>query len=125
MENVTAKEAVFTWPDGPASWSQRRAAAPATDRACAPSVTAKGRLRILDGLADIHSANAEPGAARPSAIQSRGMPVACRPCLNQETGAPWKNHGQYVRCVAHAVNELRAAGLLMDEEGDHLVSGVP
>ncbi len=79
----------------------------------------------LTGLADIHSANAEPEAARPSAIQSRGKPVACRPCLNQETGAPWKNHGQYVRCVAHAVNELRAAGLLMDEEGDHLVSGVP
>jgi hypothetical protein len=50
------------------------------------------------------------------------MPVAYRPCLNQETGAPWSNHGQYVRCVAHAVNELRAAGLLTEEEGDHLVS---
>ena len=76
--------------------------------------------------ADFESLTGSPTfTARPSAIQSRGMPVACRPCLNQETGAPWKNHGQYVRCVTHAVNELRAAGLLMDEEGDHLVSGVP
>ena len=38
----------------------------------------------------------------------------CHPCID------WRNHGDYVRCVAHAVNDLD--GLLSDEEGDNLVS---
>ena len=38
------------------------------------------------------------------------------PCAGTDDGsggvAPWKNHGKYVRCVAHAVRaELKAAGL--------------
>lgn len=36
--------------------------------------------------------------------------------------AEWRNHGQFVRCVAHEVNDLRDAGLISDEEGDDLVS---
>ncbi len=35
--------------------------------------------------------------------------------------AEWRNHGQFVRCVAHEVNDLRDQGLLMEEEGDDLV----
>jgi len=34
----------------------------------------------------------------------------------------WRNHGQFVRCVAQEVNDLRGAGLISDVEGDGLVS---
>lgn len=40
----------------------------------------------------------------------------CDPC--QE----WKNHGQYVRCVAHAVEDLVNAGYVTEDEGDEIVS---
>jgi N-acetylneuraminic acid mutarotase len=35
--------------------------------------------------------------------------------------AEWRNHGQFVRCVAHEVNALIEAGLITEEEGDALV----
>ena len=38
------------------------------------------------------------------------------PCLD------WKSHGEYVRNVAHAVNDLVAAGILTEDQGDDLVS---
>lgn len=41
---------------------------------------------------------------------------SCSPC------AAWRNHGDYVRCVAQSVNELVSAGDLTEEEGDTLVS---
>ena len=41
---------------------------------------------------------------------------ACDPCF------PWKNHGEFVRCVAHEVEALVTAGLITEEEGDALVS---
>ena len=41
---------------------------------------------------------------------------ACDPCF------PWKNHGQYVRCVAQAVEDLVSGGFLTQDEGDVLVS---
>ena len=34
----------------------------------------------------------------------------------------WKSHGEYIRNVAHAVNDLVAAGILTEEEGDALIS---
>lgn len=40
----------------------------------------------------------------------------CYPCLD------WQNHGKYVRCVAHAVNDLVDAGFITEDEGDVLVS---
>ena len=40
----------------------------------------------------------------------------CDPC------ASWKNHGQYVSCVAHAVNALVKHGVLTRNTGDELVS---
>ena len=46
----------------------------------------------------------------------------CDPCGNPATGLPWKNHGQYVRCVAHAVEDLVVGGNLSEEEGDALVT---
>ena len=40
----------------------------------------------------------------------------CSPCLD------WKNHGQYVRCTAHTVNDLIDAGILTEDEGDAIMS---
>jgi hypothetical protein len=35
--------------------------------------------------------------------------------------ADYRNHGQFVRCVAHEVNSLIEAGLITEEQGDDLV----
>lgn len=40
----------------------------------------------------------------------------CNPCL------AWKNHGDYVRCVAHAVEALVSGGSISQEDGDALVA---
>jgi hypothetical protein len=40
----------------------------------------------------------------------------CDPCF------VWKNHGEYVRCVAHAVEVLVSGGAITQDEGDTLVS---
>jgi len=40
----------------------------------------------------------------------------CDPCFD------WRNHGEYVRCIAHAVNDLTEQGHLTEEEGDEIVS---
>lgn len=42
--------------------------------------------------------------------------VECGPC------ADWKNHGKFVRCVAHATDALEDAGDITSEEGEALVS---
>ena len=34
----------------------------------------------------------------------------------------WKNHGQFVRCVAHEVDDLIALGILTQEKGDELIA---
>ena len=39
----------------------------------------------------------------------------CSPCT------AWRNHGEYVRCVSHAVDELVGAGQISEEVGDALV----
>jgi hypothetical protein len=41
---------------------------------------------------------------------------ACYPCNS------WRNHGEYVRCVAKEVNELCSSGALAEDECDGLVS---
>jgi hypothetical protein len=39
-----------------------------------------------------------------------------------DPNAEWKNHGQFVRCVAHETDALIEAGILTQEEGDALIS---
>ncbi|MDX1706000.1 hypothetical protein [Pseudidiomarina sp.] len=46
---------------------------------------------------------------------------AC-PCAGPAENTEWKNHGQYVSCVAHAKNDQVNAGLLTEAEGDALTS---
>ena len=36
--------------------------------------------------------------------------------------ASWRNHGHFVRCVAHEVNSLVDAGYITKEKGDALIS---
>ena len=37
--------------------------------------------------------------------------------------ADWKNHGQFVKCIAHTVNSLLDAGALTQDEADVIVRG--
>lgn len=46
---------------------------------------------------------------------------ACN-CSGPTDNVLWKNHGQYVSCVAHATNTQVNFGLLTDEQGSALVS---
>ena len=41
---------------------------------------------------------------------------------NCDPNADWKNHGEYVRCVAHEVEDLVNANMITQDEGDRLVS---
>ncbi|RJP65373.1 MAG: hypothetical protein C4532_17785 [Candidatus Abyssobacteria bacterium SURF_17] len=41
---------------------------------------------------------------------------------NCDPSIAWKNHGQYVRCVAHETDALIEAGVLTQDEGDALIS---
>jgi hypothetical protein len=36
--------------------------------------------------------------------------------------SPWRNHGEYVSCVAHTSNDFVAAGLITPAERDVIVS---
>jgi hypothetical protein len=47
--------------------------------------------------------------------------LAC-PCAGPAAGGAWKNHGQYVSCVAHAANALVAAGLVPGSDHGAIVS---
>jgi hypothetical protein len=54
-----------------------------------------------------------------------GAPVLANGCaVAQECActAPWKNHGAYVTCVAHAANELVAAGRITQSQKDSMVA---
>jgi hypothetical protein len=53
-----------------------------------------------------------------TAVLSNGCSVA-QTC---PTTASWKNHGAYVSCVAHAANQLVAAGKITSSQKDALVS---
>jgi hypothetical protein len=44
------------------------------------------------------------------------------PCEGPPSGGAWKNHGQYVSAVAHAVNEFLAQGLISESQAGAIVS---
>lgn len=70
----------------------------------------------FDGVHD--GADRCPGTAAGETVDVDGCSVAdlC-PCENE-----WKNHGAYVRCVAHTSESFVADGLLTEEEKDAIVS---
>lgn len=78
-----------------------------------------------DGYLSCEECNDENPDINPDAIELPGNYIdencdgdlgACDP--NND----WKNHGQYVRCVAHDTEYLVEQGLITQEEGDQLVS---
>jgi hypothetical protein len=52
-------------------------------------------------------------------VNTNGCSIAdlC-PCVNEK---PWKNHGAYVSCVAHAAEDFMAAGLITEAAKDAIV----
>jgi hypothetical protein len=80
-----------------------------------------GRHGSSDGGAGPRAGTGGPhragAACDPAAVAAVDLAVAAAcPCAGVDDGAggvtPWRNHGQYVRCVAHATrDELRSAGL--------------
>jgi hypothetical protein len=44
------------------------------------------------------------------------------PCAGPASGGAWKNHGQYVSTLAHAVEEFLVAGLISLDEANEIVS---
>ena len=70
---------------------------------------------------------ASPGTAAGAPVDAQGcsaaqlVALAC-PCAAPAAGGAWKNHGQYVSCVAHASQAQVAAGLLPADGQGAIVS---
>lgn len=73
-----------------------------------------------DGVKDRHDAC--PDTASGDAVDTLGCSVSQHcPCAGaHDSGTPWKNHGEYVSCVTHAVNEFLQAGLIDRDQGQSL-----
>lgn len=69
-----------------------------------------------DTVADGIDACLQTGAGEVVATDGCSVNDLC-PCSNS-----WKNHGAYVRCVAHASEDFVVAGLITDVEKDTIVS---
>lgn len=56
-------------------------------------------------------------------VNASGCAVAdlC-PCAHSDSGKNWKNHGAYVKCVAHTVTDFKNAGLITEVEKDAIQS---
>lgn len=56
-------------------------------------------------------------------VNQSGCSIAeIAPCEHTVVGSKWKNHGAYVRSVAHASQDFVDAGLISEEEKDAIVS---
>ncbi|MDJ0762523.1 MAG: carboxypeptidase regulatory-like domain-containing protein [Myxococcota bacterium] len=56
-------------------------------------------------------------------LPGNGIDENCDGSLGDcDPNASWKNHGEYVRCVANEVNDLVDRGLISEDEGDVLVN---
>jgi hypothetical protein len=74
-----------------------------------------------DGVPD--SKDLCPGTPAGELVDANGCSLdQLAPCSGPASGGTWKNHGQYVSSVAHAVEEFVAEGLLSAEQAAELVS---
>lgn len=78
-----------------------------------------------DGFRACEECNDNDADVNPDAYELPGDAIDdnCDGSLgNCDPGAEWKNHGQYVRCVAHETDALIEQGILTQEEGDALIN---
>jgi hypothetical protein len=74
-----------------------------------------------DGVAD--SLDLCPGTPSGAVVDASGCSIdQLAPCDGPAAGGAWKNHGQYVSTVAHAVKAFREQGLISEAQGEEIVS---
>jgi hypothetical protein len=75
-----------------------------------------------DGVGD--SVDFCPGTPAGSIVDANGCSIdQLAPCAGPASGGAWKNHGQYVSSVAHAVQEFLAQGVISLDEASEIISG--
>jgi len=63
-----------------------------------------------------------PNTSQGSIVDAHGCTINQRcPCEGPESGGTWKNHGQYVSCVAKNVESFLASGLITEDQKDAIV----
>ena len=74
-----------------------------------------------DGVGD--SVDQCPGTPAGAIVDAEGCSIdQIAPCAGPATGGTWKNHGQYVSAVAHAVEAFLAQGLISVEQAEEIVT---
>lgn len=75
----------------------------------------------FDGVPD--SMDMCPNTPPCTLVDAQGCSIEqLAPCSGPATGGTWRNHGQYVSSVAHAVNEFVAQGVISEGQGEEIVS---
>jgi hypothetical protein len=73
-----------------------------------------------DGVGD--SVDQCPGTPAGEIVDRDGCSIdQLAPCAGPASGGTWKNHGQYVSSVAHAVEEFLEQGLINGEEAEEII----
>ena len=74
-----------------------------------------------DGVAD--SLDLCPGTPAGVIVDANGCSIdQIAPCSGPASGGTWKNHGQYVSTVAHAVEAFLAQDLISEDQAEEIVS---
>jgi hypothetical protein len=74
-----------------------------------------------DGIPD--SVDLCPGTPEGAIVDANGCSIdQLAPCSGPASGGTWKNHGQYVSTLAHAVSAFLAQGLITPEQAQEIVS---
>ncbi len=87
-----------------------------TSQAAEPDVAPRLPATLLSPAFDLY-AFSSPGTLVGSVTMSNDEIYSNCPAV-----APWKSHGQYVRCVALLIGDLTSLGVVSEEEADGVVS---